>query len=63
MLDLLTASKILVGIGFVLAFLAVTVGGPDFLTLFLSFGPLAILGGVGCYTAAVLKELREEDII
>lgn len=63
MFDLLTWAKLLIGVGLVTALLAVTVGGPDLLTVFLTVGQASILGGIGCYTGAVIRELREEGVL
>lgn len=59
----LTLSQALIGMGLVLALAAALVGGPGWLTLFLSVGQVALLLGVLIYVLVVVQEFREKGVL
>ncbi len=60
---LLTSSKILIGLGILLAILAVFFPGPGTLTIFLSFGQVSLIVGIILYLTVVIKDLRQKDVL
>ncbi len=60
---LLTLAKILIGLGVILAILAVFFPAPGTLTIFLSFGQVILAVGIILYLTVVIKDLKQKDVL
>lgn len=59
----LSLSKIFILLGVISALLAVLLGGPGFLTLFLTIGQVFFIIGILIYLGVVIRDLKDKEII